>query len=213
MSEQTPAAQTPGAGEGGSQQQQQPLAQGGDGQQQQQTPPTNEFIMNQEQFNKRWGEKHGEIERELGMPIAEAKAFIAANKKPPASATVELKGAELEMAKMKALMLAKVPSEKIPGLISRVQGATAAEIEADIQIMIRDGYLTISNPQQEYNQQQQQQSPPKGAQGAGNPGVQAGAGQKIWTKAEVLDLQTNNAKEYEKHRAEIMMQMSKGLIK
>ena len=56
MAEQPPAAGTPPAN---------PPAGG----QEHQPPTQNEFIMNQEQFNARWGAKHGEIEKELGQPV------------------------------------------------------------------------------------------------------------------------------------------------
>jgi hypothetical protein len=199
------SAPTPGA-----QQQQQAGNQQNQQQQQtpanqQQTPPANEFIMNQAQFDARWGQKHGEIERELGMTIAEAKAFIVANKKPPASSTVELKGADLEMAKMKALMFAKVPSEKIPGLITRVQGSNKAEIEADIQTMITEGYITLQAAQPP----QQQQQPPTAAQGAGNPGVPGTPGKKTWKRSEIKNM---SQADHIKNKDEILAAMKENRI-
>ena len=113
-----------------------------------QNPPAVDFILNQEQFNQRWGEKMAALEKELGMPLKDIKPLVEASKKPPAPAPSNdpLSGAELRLAKMEALMLAGVPSKKIPGLLSRVQGKSKAEIEADIQQMVADGFLVIGEP-------------------------------------------------------------------
>jgi hypothetical protein len=161
--------------------------------------------MNQEQFNARWGAKHGEIEKELGMSIAEAKAFIAANKKPPANKAEKLEGADLRMAKMEALMFAKVPSEKIPGLISRVQGSNKTEIEADIQQMITDGYITLQAAQPS----QQQNQPPNAAQGAGNPGVPGTPGKKTWKRSEIKNM---SREDHLKNKDEIFAAMRENRI-
>lgn len=168
-------------------------------QQQQQAPPAanqqqpapgnnqqqGEFIVTQAQFDQRWAEKMGSIEKELGLQPGGLKDFVEKSKKAPATATSSepISGAELRLAKMEALMLAKVPSERIPGLLSRVQGKSKAEIEADIQQMITDGFLVITPAAQP--QQQQQQGPPNAAQGAGNTGVPGGTPAKRWKASEI----------------------------
>jgi hypothetical protein len=173
-----------------------------------QTPPANgEFILSQEQFNKRWAEKMATLEGELGMPIKDIKPLIEASKKPakppqPSTATDPLTGADLRIAKMESLMLAGVPSKKIPGLLSRVQGKTKADIEADIQQMIADGFLVIEEPKAAQPLQ------PNQAQGAGNPGVPPGP--KIWTKSEIAKL---TPEQHEKHRLDIMAAMQEGRVK
>ncbi|HNX10434.1 MAG TPA: hypothetical protein PKL29_09975 [Methanothrix sp.] len=193
MAEQPPAAGTPPANTPAGGQEQKPPAQ-------------NEFIMNQEQFNARWGAKHGEIEKELGMSIEDAKAFIKANRKPPANKAEKLEGADLRMAKMEALMFAKVPSEKIPGLISRVQGSNKTEIEADIQQMITDGFITLQAAQPP---QQQQSQPPNAAQGAGNPGVPGTPGKKTWKRSEIKNM---SREDHLKNKDEIFAAMRENRI-
>ena len=193
MAEQPPAAGTPPANAPASGQEQKPPAQ-------------NEFIMNQEQFNARWGAKHGEIEKELGMSIEEAKAFIKANRKPPVNKSEKLEGADLRMAKMEALMFAKVPSEKIPGLISRVQGSNKTEIEADISQMITDGFITL---QAAPPLQQQQSQPPNAAQGAGNPGVPGTPGKKTWKRSEIKNM---SREDHLKNKDEIFAAMRENRI-
>lgn len=193
MAEQPPAAGTPPANAPAGGQEHQPPAQ-------------NEFIMNQEQFNARWGAKHGEIEKELGMSIEDAKAFIKANRKPPVSKTEKLEGADLRMAKMEALMFAKVPSEKIPGLISRVLGSNKTEIEADIQQMITDGFITLQAAQPP---QQQQSQPPNAAQGAGNPGVPGTPGKKTWKRSEIKNM---SREDHLKNKDEIFAAMRENRI-
>ena len=193
MAEQPPAAGTPPAN---------PPAGG----QEHQPPAQNEFIMNQEQFNARWGAKHGEIEKELGMSIDDAIDFIKANRKPPANKTEKLEGADLKIAKMEALMFAKVPSEKIPGLISRVQGSNKTEIEADIQQMITDGYITLQAAQP---LQQPQNQPPNAAQGAGNPGVPGTPGKKTWKRSEIKNM---SREDHLKNKDEIFAAMRENRI-
>ena len=177
---------TPGANEGGQPPAQTPAQQPGI------TAP-NPIIVSQEQFDQRYGEKLTALEKELGLEPGAFKNPASlkerlGQKKPPAQApsTDTLSGAELRLAKMEALMLAKVPSERIPGLLSRVQGKSKAEIEADIQQMITDGFLKIESAAQP--QQQQQQGPPNAAQGAGNPGVLGAPATKIWKESEIREL-------------------------
>ena len=176
------------------------------GGQEHQPPAQNEFIMNQEQFNAQWGAKHGEIEKELGMSIDDAIDFIKANTKPPANKPEKLEGADLRMAKMEALMFAKVPSEKIPGLISRVRGSNKTEIEADIQQMITDGYITL---QATLPLQQQQNQPPNAAQGAGNPGVPGTPGKKTWKRSEIKNM---SREDHLKNKDEIFAAMRENRI-
>jgi hypothetical protein len=150
-----------------------------------------------------------DLEKELGIQSGGLKDYVAAQKKPktpPAGATEPLTGAELRMAKMEALMLAGVPSKKIPGLLSRVQGKTKADIEADVQFMLSEGFIVIEAPpaQQPAPPAQQQQI---AAQGAGNQGVPPGL--KTWTRAELSKL---SPEEYEKNRTEIHAAMRDGRV-
>jgi hypothetical protein len=150
------------------------------------------------------------LEKDLGMPLKDLKPFLEANKKPPklvpSTATDPLTGADLRIAKMESLMLAGVPSKKIPGLLSRVQGKTKADIEADIQQMIADGFLIIEEPKVA----QPLQLPANQVQvlGAGNPGVPPGP--KTWTKAEIAGL---TPEQHEKHRLDIISAMSEDRVK
>jgi hypothetical protein len=151
-----------------------------------------------------------DLEKELGIQSGSLKDYVAAQKKPkspPAGSTEPLTGAELRMAKMEALMLAGVPSKKIPGLLSRVQGKTKADIEADVQFMLSEGFIIIEAPptQQPAPPAQQQQI---AAQGAGNQGVPPGP--KTWTRQEIKSL---SPEEYEKNRSDIMKAMQDGRVK
>lgn len=234
---QTPPAGTPPANDpsGGNNQQQQ---------QQQQTPPAgggNQQPQQQSQqtpgeepawFKKRWAEKMGDIEKELGLQPGGLKDFVASQKKnqqrQAATQGEVLGGADLRLAKMEALLAAGVPGKQVPIILQyfNIPGKTREAIEADIQNLISGGLLKIeeagTGQQQQQtggNQQQQQQGQNQNqnqgaAQGAGQNGVPGnGGGPKIWTKSEVLALQKNNPAEYDKHRMEILEQMSKGLIK
>lgn len=180
------------------------------------TPPTQgEFILSQAQFDKRWAEKMAALEKDFGMPIKDVKAHLEqAKPKPPTGET--LSGADLKIAKMEALMIAGVPSQQIPVILQHfnIAGKTREEIQGSIQQLITAKLLTIAPPAPEPGTQQQQPpGPPTAAQGAGNNGVPGNSGPKIWTKSEVLSLQKNNPTEYEKHRVEILQQMSTGQIK
>lgn len=227
----------------GNQQQQTPPGDGGDNQnqnqqQQQKTPPAGGGNQQQQQqnqqtpgeepawFKKRWAEKMGDIEKELGLQPGGLKDFIATQKKPkPITPTGEtLSGADLKIAKMEALMLKGIPSEKIPLLLQHIPGKTREDIDVGIQQLLDLAKILAGTGQQQQqtggNQQQQQQQGQNqnqnqgAAQGAGQNGVPGnGGGPKIWTKSEVLSLQKNNPAEYEKHRMEILEQMSKGLVK
>lgn len=240
--------------EGNQQQQQTPPGDGGANQnqqqqQQQQTPPAgggNQQAQQQQQnqqtpgeepawFKKRWAEKMGDIEKELGLQPGGLKDFVASQKKNQqrqAAAQGEvLGGADLRLAKMEALLAAGVPGKQVPIILQyfNIPGKTREAIEADIQNLISGGLLKIEEAgtgqqqQQTGGNQQQQQQQGQGqqqnqnqgaAQGAGQNGVPGnGGGPKIWTKSEVLALQKNNPAEYDKHRMEILQQMSQGLIK
>lgn len=226
------AAGQPPAGEGNNlggnnQQQQQQTPPAGNDQQQQQPPQGNApVIMTQEQFNRRWAEEKGNLEKELGLQPGGLKDFIATQKKPkPITPTGEtLSGADLKIAKMEALMLKGIPSEKIPLLLQHIPGKTREDIDVGIQQLLDLAKILAGTGQQQQqtggNQQQQQQQGQNQnqnqgvAQGAGQNGVPGnGGGPKIWTKSEVLALQKNNPAEYDKHRMEILQQMSQGLIK
>ncbi len=138
-----------------------------------------------------------DIETALGMPLAEAKALLAAGKKPKEEPKGEtLKGADLELAKMKALMQRNVPSGQIPVLLQflNITGTTPAEINASLEALALAKMLP-----QEGQQQQQGQGQGQGngaaqgggnAQGAGNQGLQNGGQREktIWTAAKVREL-------------------------
>lgn len=133
-----------------------------------------------------------DIETALGMPLAEAKALLAAGKKPkdvPKGET--LKGADLELAKMKALMQRNVPSGQIPVLLQflNIAGTTPAEINASLDALAQAKML----PQEGQQQQGQGDGAAQAggnAQGAGNQGLQDGGqrGKTIWTAAKVREL-------------------------
>ncbi len=135
-----------------------------------------------------------DLETALGMPLAEAKALLAAGKKPKEEPKGEtLKGADLELAKMKALMQRNVPSGQIPVLLQflNIAGTTPAEINASLEALAQAKML----PQEGQQQQGQQdngaaQGGGGNAQGAGNQGLQNGGqqGKTIWTAAKVREL-------------------------
>jgi len=235
---QPPAGQPP-AGEGNNQG-------GNNQQQQQQTPPAGGGNQQQQQqqsqqtpgeepawFKKRWAEKMGDIEKELGLQPGGLKDFVANQKKnqqrQAATQGEVLGGADLRLAKMEALLAAGVPGKQVPIILQyfNIPGKTREAIEADIQNLISGGLLKIEEAgtgqqrqtggNQQQNQQtgqQQNQNQNQGAaQGAGQNGLPGNPGPKVWTKSEVLSLQKNNPAEYEKHRMEILEQMSKGLVK
>jgi hypothetical protein len=135
-----------------------------------------------------------DIETALGMPLAEAKALLAAGKKPKEDLKGEpLTGADLELAKMKALMQRNVPSGQIPVLLQflNIAGTTPAEINASLEALDQAKML----PQEGQKQQGPQgsgdaQGVGGNAQGAGNQGLQNGGqqGKTIWTAAKVREL-------------------------
>jgi len=135
-----------------------------------------------------------DFETALGMPLADAKALLAAGKKPKEEPKGEtLKGADLELAKMKALMQRNVPSGQIPVLLQflNIAGTTPTEINASLEALAQAKML----PQEGQQQQGQQgnwaaQGAGGNAQGAGNQGLQNGGqqGKTIWTAAKVREL-------------------------
>ena len=138
-----------------------------------------------------------DIETALGMPLSEAKALLAAGKKPKEEPKGEtLKGADLELAKMKALMQRNVPSGQIPVLLQflNITGTTPAEINASLDALAQAKMLPQEGSQQQGQQQQGQGNGAAqgggNAQGAGNQGLQNGGqqGKTIWTAAKVREL-------------------------
>lgn len=111
------------------------------------------------------------LEKDLGMSLKDAKILAAAKKKADDDAKSEvdrLKGevdthktdaqqARLEAAKLRALVKAGVPADKVDALLKRVVGSTPEEIEADVLDLAGLGLLAAKTP--------------IGAQGAGNPGL------------------------------------------
>jgi len=137
-----------------------------------------------------------DLETALGMPLAEAKALLAAGKKPKEEPKGEtLKGADLELAKMKALMQRNVPSGQIPVLLQflNITGTTPAEINASLDALAQAKMLPQEGQQQQDQGQGQGNGAAQGggnAQGAGNQGLQNGGqqGKTIWTAAKVREL-------------------------
>lgn len=69
----------------------------------------------------------------------------------------EAEQARLEATKLRALMKAGAPADKVDALLKRVVGSTPEEIEADVAELAGLGLLAAKTP--------------NGAQGAGNPGL------------------------------------------
>ena len=152
------------------------------------TPPAQgEFILSQEQFDKRWAEKMAALERDFGMPLKDVKTHLEqAKPKPPTGET--LSGADLKIAKMEALMIAGVPSQQIPVILQHfnIAGKTREEIQGSIQQLIDAKLLTIAPPAPAPGTQPQQPpGPPQAAQGAGNNGVQGLSAIATMTKADL----------------------------
>lgn len=152
------------------------------------TPPAQgEFILSQEQFDKRWAEKMAALERDFGMPLKDVKTHLEqAKPKPPTGET--LSGADLKLAKMEALMIAGVPSQQIPVILQHfnISGKTREEIQGSIQQLIDAKLLTIAPPAPAPGTQPQQPpGPPTAAQGAGNNGVPGLSAIATMTKADL----------------------------
>lgn len=150
-------------------------------------PAQGEFILSQEQFDKRWAEKMAALERDFGMPIKDVKTHLEqAKPKPPTGET--LSGADLKIAKMEALMIAGVPSQQIPVILQHfnIAGKTREEIQSSIQQLIDAKLLTIAPPAPAPGTQPQQPpGPPTAAQGAGNNGVPGLSAIATMTKADL----------------------------
>lgn len=172
---------------------QNPAPQAGANQTPAQNPGTNQpqpFIMNQEQFDQRWAEKMGNIEKDLGLQPGGMKDFIATQKakQKPASQGEKLSGSELRLAKMEALMEKGVPSKNIPAVLEafNIKGSTREEIASSIQALIEAKLLSIEQaPDPKAGNGQQQNQTPVAAQGAGNNGVNTPPAKKVWKESEV----------------------------
>ena len=152
------------------------------------TPPAQgEFILSQEQFDKRWAEKMAALERDFGMPLKDVKTHLEQAKPKPLTGET-LSGADLKIAKMEALMIAGVPSQQIPVILQHfnISGKTREEIQGSIQQLIDAKLLTIAPPAPAPGTQQQQPpGPPTAAQGAGNNGVPGLSAIATMTKADL----------------------------
>ncbi len=146
----------------------------------------------QEIFDRRFAEKMGAMERELGIQPGGLKDFVATQKaaaqkqKLPTGDT--LTGPELRMAKMEALMLQGISGKQIPVILENfnIKGKTREEIDASIQQLITVGLLKIEAPAPAPGTQPQQPpGPPQAAQGAGNNGVQGQSAIATMTKADL----------------------------
>jgi len=194
--QQPPAAQTPAAPQPGT------------------TPAQGEFILSQEQFDRRWAEKMAALERDFGMPIKDVKTHLEqAKPKPPTGET--LSGADLKIAKMEALMIAGIPSQQIPVILQHfnIAGKTREEIQGSIQQLIDAKLLTIAPPAPAPGTQQQQPpGPPTAAQGAGNNGVPRSPGKKTWKRSEIQALLQDPTKTDPKTLDEINLAQREGRV-
>lgn len=170
----------------------------------------------QEIFDRRFAEKMGTIERELGIQPGGLKDYVATQKaaqkpKPPTGET--LSGADLKIAKMEALMIAGVPSQQIPVILQHfnIAGKTREEIQGSIQQLIEAKLLTIAPLAPEPGITQQQ---PPAITGAGaNPANPAGQpAKKIWTESEIRELRLSGQMTDELH-AQITLAAREGRVK
>ena len=174
------------------------------------TPPAQgEFILSQEQFDKRWAEKMAALEKDFGMPLKDVKTHLEqAKPKPPTGET--LSGADLKLAKMEALMIAGVPSQQIPVILQHfnISGKTREEIQGSIQQLIDAKLLTIAPPAPAPGTQPQQPpGPPQAAQGAGNNGVPGLSAIATMTKAD-LAAKCKDPVWYDAHRDAVLKRLS-----
>ena len=174
------------------------------------TPPAQgEFILSQEQFDKRWAEKMAALERDFGMPLKDVKTHLEqAKPKPPTGET--LSGADLKIAKMEALMIAGIPSQQIPVILQHfnIAGKTREEIQGSIQQLIDAKLLTIAPPAPAPGTQPQQPpGPPQAAQGAGNNGVPGLSAIATMTKAD-LAAKCKDPVWYDAHRDAVLKRLS-----
>ena len=175
------------------------------------TPPAQgEFILSQEQFNKRWAEKIAALERDFGMPLKDVKTHLEQAKPKPLTGGETLSGADLKIAKMEALMIAGVPSQQIPVILQHfnISGKTREEIQGSIQQLIDAKLLTIAPPAPAPGTQQQQPpGPPQAAQGAGNNGVPGQSAIATMTKAD-LAAKCKDPVWYDAHRDAVLKRLS-----
>ena len=134
---------------------------------QQTTEPPKDKTFSQEQLNaalkaekKEWQAKLKDLEGKA----AKWDELQEANKSEMERLTgerdthkTEAEKAKLEALKLRALVKAGAPADKIDALLKRVVGSTPEEIEADVAELAGLGLLAAKTPQ--------------GAQGAGNPGL------------------------------------------
>lgn len=144
----------------------------------------------QAMFRERIKEDRASLEKqlglsELGLQIKDVKAILAAKKKADDDAKgeveklagerdqhkTEAEQARLEAAKLRALMKAGAPADKVDALLKRVVGSTPEEIEADVAELAGLGLLAAKTP--------------TAAQGAGNNGVQGLSAIATMTKADL----------------------------
>lgn len=152
------------------------------------------------------------LEKDLGMSLKDAKALAAAKKKADDDAKSEvdrLKGdvdthkteaqqARLEAAKLRALVKAGAPADKIDALLKRVVGSTPDEIETDVLELAGLGLLAAKTPQ--------------GAQGAGNNGVPGNPAKKTWKRSEIQALLQDPTKTDPKTLDEINLAQREGRV-
>ncbi len=174
------------------------------------TPPAQgEFILSQDQFDKRWAEKMAALERDFGMPLKDVKTHLEQAKPKPLTGET-LSGADLKIAKMEALMIAGVPSQQIPVILQHfnISGKTREEIQGSIQQLIDAKLLTIAPPAPDPGTQSQQPpGPPQAAQGAGNNGVPGLSAIATMTKAD-LAAKCKDPVWYDAHRDAVLKRLS-----
>ena len=150
-------------------------------QQQQTTETPKEKTFSQEQLNaaikaekKEWQARL----RDLEGKAAQWDKLQEANKSDLEKLTGErdqhktdAANARLEAAKLRALMKAGAPADKVDALLKRVVGSTPEEIEADMAELAGLGLLAAKTP--------------TAAQGAGNNGVQGLSAIATMTKADL----------------------------
>lgn len=105
----------------------------------------------------------------------------------------EAEQARLEAAKLRALMKAGVPADKVDALLKRVVGSTPEEIEADVAELAELGLLAAKTSQ--------------AAQGAGNNGVPGLSAIAAMTKAD-LAAKCKDPVWYDAHRDAVLKRLS-----
>ena len=166
-------------------------------QQQQTTATPKEKTFSQEQLNaaikaekKEWQAKLKDLEGKA----AQWDKLQEANKSEVERLTgerdqhkTEAQQARLEAAKLRALMKAGAPADKVDALLKRVVGSTPEEIEADVAELAGLGLLAAKTP--------------TGAQGAGNSGLQDTKEPDLWTQiaeAEKVAIKSGSAEDWKK---------------